>query len=392
MSTLRSGLEELAAEDVRLATDEELEAGLVEIERAVGVLEAERARRVAELARRGTYARDGYLSPTAWLAHRLRVAAQAAARYLRWARALERLPGTHRALAEGGITLSAAAVLVAAAEAHPEHIGEGEPVLLQAARTLSVRDLRRAVAYWGQLVDAEALEREAEERHQRRRLYVSPTLGGMVRVDGDLDPETGQVLISALRAITDAEARAPGDRRSPAERRADALGEICRAYLERPDRPAVGGERPQLTLTVDLQVLQGRGPGRCELEDVGPISPEQARRLACDAQLVRVITAGGSQPLDVGRRTPVVPAPLRRAVVLRDGGCRFPGCGRPPGWCDAHHVVHWARGGRTALDNLVLLCRPHHRMLHRGFGVRMVQGRPVFTRPDGSVLEDRAPP
>ena len=85
---------------------------------------------------------------------------------------------------------------------------------------------------------------------------------------------------------------------------------------------------------------------------------------------------------------------LRRAVVVRDGGCRFPGCTRPHGWCDAHHVLHWTDGGETKLSNLVLLCRPHHRSVHEGgFGLAMADGVPVFRRPDGSVLQDRrAPP
>ena len=104
--------------------------------------------------------------------------------------------------------------------------------------------------------------------------------------------------------------------------------------------------------------------------------------------------SGRSEPLDVGRRTPVVPAGMRRAVILRDRHCRFPGCDRPQTWCDAHHVIHWADGGPTALSNLVLLCRRHHRMLHepRGFRLHLEDGRAVFRRPDGSVLEDRAPP
>lgn len=392
MSTLRSGLDELASEDLRHASDDELEAALVEIERAAGVLEAERARRIAEAERRGAFARDGYLSVTSWLVHRLRIAGSCAGRYLRWARALERMPLTRSVLASGDVSPSAAAVLVAAEESRPEGFARAEETLVGAARTLAVRDLRRVVSYWRQVVDATGAEDEAERRFELRRLHVSPTLDGMVRVDGDLDPETGQALITAIRAVMDAEVRAADDRRTYAQRRADALGEICRRYLDSVDRPVIAGERPHVTVTVDLETLERRAGRRCELDEAGVITPEAARRLACDASVARVVTAGRSEPLDVGRRTPVVSPALRRALVIRDGGCRFPGCERPQAWCDAHHVRHWADGGVTGLSNLVLLCRPHHRAVHRGFGVEMTAGRPVFTRADGSVLEDRAPP
>jgi hypothetical protein len=221
---------------------------------------------------------------------------------------------------------------------------------------------------------------------------VSPTLDGMVRVDGDLDPETGQTLITALRSVLDTEARVAQDARSSAQRRADALAEICWRYLDAGDRPMVAGERPHVTVTVDLEALEGRVGRRCELDDVGPITPETARRWACDASVARVVTIGGSQPLDVGRRTPAVPPALRRAVTIRDEHCRFPGCDRPHAWCDAHHIRHWADGGPTALTNLMLLCRQHHRLLHHGFSVELVDGRPRFSRPDGTPLEDRAPP
>jgi hypothetical protein len=156
--------------------------------------------------------------------------------------------------------------------------------------------------------------------------------------------------------------------------------------------PVVAGERPHVVVTVDLKALEGVPGSCCEFDDAGPISPETARRWACDASVARVNTRGSSEPLDVGRRTPVVPAALRRAVATRDGHCRFPGCDRPQGWCDAHHVEHWADGGPTALSNLVLLCRPHHRLVHHGFRVQMVDGRPGFFRPDGSTLDDRGPP
>jgi 5-methylcytosine-specific restriction endonuclease McrA len=186
--------------------------------------------------------------------------------------------------------------------------------------------------------------------------------------------------------------RGAGDDRTPAQRRCDALGEIARRWLDVPERPVVGSERPHVTVTVDLEALEGRAGRRCELDESGSIAPESARRLACDASVSRLITRAPSEPLDVGRRTPVVPAGLRRAVIARDGGCRFPGCDRPSPWCDAHHVVHWADGGETSLANLVLLCRRHHRAVHDGFGLRMADGGPVFTRRDGRPLEDRAPP
>jgi hypothetical protein len=151
-----------------------------------------------------------------------------------------------------------------------------------------------------------------------------------------------------------------------------------------------------VTVVVDVQALRDmRGSAR--LEHAGDVSPLVARKVACDASIVRVVMTGRSQPLDVGRATPVVSSAQRRAVTVRDGGCRFPGCDRPPSWCDAHHIVHWADGGPTDLCNLILLCRRHHGMLHErgGFSLTVEDGQPVFRRPDGSVLDggvQRAPP
>ena len=140
---------------------------------------------------------------------------------------------------------------------------------------------------------------------------------------------------------------------TPTQRRADALGEMCRQWLDAADRPLVAGERPHVTVTVSAGALQSQLEQPCQLEHGGPIHPEVARRWACDASIIRVVLGPGSEPLDVGRKSPVVPAPMRRAVVVRDRRCRFPGCDRPPPWCDAHHVVHWAQGGETKLSNLL---------------------------------------
>jgi Domain of unknown function (DUF222)/HNH endonuclease len=393
MSTLRSALDEFRVEDLRLVSDDGLALDLDELERASRVLEAERSRRLAEFERRRAFATDGHLSTSSWLAHRQGLARSVADGVVRRATALAEMPGVAEALGAGEVSESAVRVLVSAREACPEAFEKSEAALVEASRTMPVGELRRVVDTWRIAADPRRALEDEDQLFERRSLNVSPTLGGTVRVDGELDPETGQTLITALRAVTDVEARAASgsDTRSPAQRRADALGEVCRQWLGSLDRPIVAGERPHVVVTMDLASLAARA-GRSALEDVGPITPEAARLLACDADVTRVITDARSEPLDVGRRTKLVSSALRRAAVVRDRGCRFPGCERPPGWCDAHHVRHWADGGETSLANLLLLCRPHHRAIHRGFGVQMVDGSPVFSRPDGTALGERAPP
>jgi hypothetical protein len=387
MSTLRSALDDLRSHELRFLDAGEIASDLDEIERAMRVLEAERARRLVEFERRGAHADDGFLSISAWLVARHRVAPSTATRRVRVARSLEAMPQAAEAFAGGEISDASVGLLASARESFPHEYARCEEALLQAARTLPVSGLRSVVDYWRQAQDLAQAERDEDERFERRNLSVSPSLQGMVRVDGDLDPETGQALMTALRAVMDADARvhAGPDLRRAGQRRADALGQICRSWMDSSRRPMILGERPHVVVTVDLEALEGR-VGRSELQDAGPVTPETARRLACDARVSRVITDGATRPLELGRSTRVVPPALRRAVAVRDGGCRFPGCGRPPGWCDAHHVRHWADGGETSLDNLVLLCRPHHRAIHRGFGIDMVDGVPVFIRPNGTPL------
>jgi hypothetical protein len=392
MGMLRSALDELGAEDLRSASDEVIEDDVIEIERASRALEAERLRRIAELDARGSFVRDGYLSMSAWLVHRLRIAWSTAGQHVRMARGLRRMPRTREALAAGDVSTTATSMLVSARETSPAEFVKVEETLLDAAATLNPRELLGAIAYWRDAVDRSAASDDAERRRELRRLHVSPAFEGMVRVDGDLDPETGQVVITALRAVMGASRRDGSDARTVPQRRADALAEICHQWMDGSNRPFVAGERPHLTVTVDLETLERRTGRRCQLDDTGRIEPDQARRIACDASVSRVITTAASAPIEVGRRTPVVPAALRRAVVVRDGGCRFPGCDRPPGWCDAHHVVHWADGGETSLGNLVLLCRPHHRMVHERFSLAVEDGRPVFRRPDGTALQHAGSP
>jgi len=108
------------------------------------------------------------------------------------------------------------------------------------------------------------------------------------------------------------------------------------------------------------------GAGAAEMEFSLPISSVAVQRMACDCSVTRVLLSQESLVMDVGRAKPIVSSSLRRALQVRDGHCRWPGCERTASKCDGHHLVHWVNGGPTELDNLVLLCRRHHRMVHEG--------------------------
>jgi hypothetical protein len=397
MSELRSALDGLLVVDDATLPDVQLVADLDEVERASRQLEVVRARRLAELERRQVWSRDGHLSLASWLGSRHRVSPSTAAGHVRMARALDAMPAAAEALAAGDLSSSSIAMLSSARDAAPEEFGRAEASLVEAARTFPAEELGATVTRWRH-------DHADDADDDRQELYLSPTLVGRGKVSGDLNAETTQVLITALRAVQDAEVRSNDrtDTRSPARRRADALGEICRQWLDSSDRPVVAGERPHVIVTIDFESLGGgeNAPGiarstGARLTDVGAISAADALMWACDAEVTRVITDAASRPLDVGRTIRITPPWIRRALIVRDGGCAFPDCGRPPSWCDPHHVVHWTNGGPTALSNLVLLCRRHHRLIHHTrFSVDIVDGLPRFYRADGTVLEaaDRAPP
>ncbi|WP_435207487.1 DUF222 domain-containing protein [Micromonospora sp. bgisy143] len=157
---------------------------------------------------------------------------------------------------------------------------------------------------------------------------------------------------------------------------------MCRLALRTGELPDHGGEPAQIVVTTSFDVL-ARQLDAGTL-DTGPrLTPETVRRLACDAAILPAVLGSNGQILDVGRQRRLVTGPLRRALVLRDRGCAFPGCDRPPRWCDAHHIRHWADGGGTSLTNSVLLCGHHHRHVHQGeWRVRLGgDGHPEFVPP-----------
>jgi hypothetical protein len=165
---------------------------------------------------------------------------------------------------------------------------------------------------------------------------------GGYELAGWLDREAAEIVRSALsplaapRPTTDTEV----DLRDTAQRDADALVELAQRALDSGELPTEGGQRPQVVVTVSLPVLQGR-IGSASLALGGRINADIARRIACDAHVIPVVLGSRGEPLDVGRASHTVPTAIRRAVIVRDRGCAFPGCSIPARWCDIHHVIHW---------------------------------------------------
>ncbi|MQA17783.1 MAG: DUF222 domain-containing protein, partial [Pseudonocardiaceae bacterium] len=175
------------------------------------------------------------------------------------------------------------------------------------------------------------------------------------------------------------------DDRTLAQRRGDALVELCRRVLGTDALPSCGGEPPQVVVTIPLEELEARAERARARMLYGPetFTAGQLRRICCDATVIPVVLGAASEILDVGRARRTVPRWLRRAVALRDRGCAHPGCDQAPAACEIHHTAEWIRDhGTTALRNLVMLCGRHHQLMHsaRNAGhrwiIRMVNGRP----------------
>ena len=178
-----------------------------------------------------------------------------------------------------------------------------------------------------------------------------------------------------------------------AQQQADALALLAETALHHELDPGAPGERYQVVVHVDAPVLADPDqPGQSVLEDGPHVPAETSRRLACDASRVVMRHDQDGRLVEIGARTRTIPPALRRALLHRDHGCRFPGCGLSFG--EGHHVRHWAQGGPTTLSNLALLCRRHHRAVHEeGYQVdRQPDGALRFRRPDGRPLPEVPPP
>jgi hypothetical protein len=346
--------------------DDDLEQAVIAMKRLVDASTAQLLIMIGELDSRQIPQNEHILSTKQWLKHFTRMSSTEASGTLKTARALTEMPQVREAAAQGNIVPNAVRLLTQARDRHPDEFCDHEAVFTDAATYLDTTDLRRAISHWEQQVDHPGALEDTDTARQRRRFFFNKTYLGMWSATGDLDPESGHVIATALRSHTDPVNLDPDDRRTMPQRTADALVDICRYWLDHnTDTAITGGERPHITVTIPYATLTGDAQRLGEI-DGSAVDPETIRRLACDAGIVRIVLDGESQPLDIGRRTRTVPPAIRRALELRDGGCAWAGCDAPASWCDAHHIIHWIDGGVTALINLILLCRKHHTAIHDG--------------------------
>ncbi len=353
---------------------------------------------IREFDERRGWGGGGLKSCAHWLNWKCGIALGAAREKVRVAHALPDLPLISAALRDGRVSYSKVRAMTRVATP------QNEAYLMMIADHGTAAHVERLVHRYRRVKRSEALAQD-NQRHALRELSWYIDEDGMYVMKGRLTPEQGARITQAISLTMDAmyeEQRHAADGVSAetpiAARRADALERIAECHLAgnpADERTTVnGGDRCTLHLHTDVDTLQSDGEGaEAELDGAGHVSAETSRRLACDCGVVHWLEQtggpGNSRPtaLDVGRRTRSIPPAIRRALERRDGGCRFPGC-TARHYVDAHHIQHWADGGETRMDNLLLLCRHHHRLVHEGgYGLELDEaGEAVFTTPDGKSI------
>ncbi len=391
---LHADVDALVDEFIDACSTHALGADLVDIRHEIDRLEAEFIRRLHRFHCARGAQDDGGGSTVSWLRRCCGMTVKAAAYRVHLARTLGELPAALDSARAGRASFSNVTMIAHLAEdVGVDQVAPLEGILVGAAETLDPGAMRTLTQVTRLRLDPDGVLGDDNHAHERRWFECEQTYGGVFVLRGELDAEGGALVKTAIDALSHGMTR--GESRSASQRRADALVDLAATQLRCGDHRDVHGQRPHLTVTVSAETLRaGADAQAAVLSGVGPIHPATARRIACDAVRTVVTVAAPAdasawtalrpptQALSVGRATRTVPAHLRNALRLRDQGCRFPGCDRPPAWTDGHHIVHWADGGPTELDNLVSLCRPHHRRVHeQGWRIRIADGCAVVEPP-----------
>jgi len=375
---------------------EALEAEITELCAHINAASYRLLQLVAALDDEAHWGSWGLTSCAHWLNWRCGIGMNAAREKVRVAHALKPLALISASFAAGELSFSKVRALTRIADT------DNEAELLDLARYATAAQVEKLVRAYRRVGRLEERERATAQHASRELNYYYDDDGSLV-IRARLPADEGAVVLQALNAAMDAQAReaetddvtavTSGVEDRFAQRRSDALTTLAETTLRHGPGQLSVGERYQVVVHVTAETLADDDTDdtddRCELDDGQRLAPDTVRRIACDGSLLRITEDIAGNPLDIGRKTRAVPPALRRALQARDGGCRFPGCNHHR-FVDAHHIQHWADGGETSIDNLVLLCRRHHRLVHEGgFGLeKIADGRVRFTRPDGRVIDD----
>ena len=254
----------------------------------------------------------------------------------------------------------------------PADVDRGEQMLVDSALQTEPQQFKLVAAHLKLVIDPDGPEPDPNGPRGKMEFTIGSksVATGLTPFHGCLD----DLGIASLRAVIDplsapkAEINGVKDLRSAATRRAHAFVEVFEFVLRHGDdvMPSTGGERPHVTITLDWDLLKDAA-GDATLDNGYPTNPGDLRRVLCDAKVLPAVLNGKSEVLDVGRTQRLFPASIRKALNLRDNGCAFPSCDRPPGWCEAHHIRYWTTElGQTSYANGVLLCGYHHTQIHKG--------------------------
>ena len=335
-------------------------------------------RLIADGDRRQLWLNSGARDMAHWISIRYGISGWKARRWIAAAHALERLPILSAAFSSGELGMEKVVELARFA------IAETEARLIRWAKGVSVACIRRK----GDLAIRQSMD-DAQDADRSRFLswwYLDD--GKRFGLEAELPAAQGAVVARALERLADELPVMPGEEDAVCAdaRRADALVALCSSRLAADADP----DRATVVVHAPLGALVSGGRG-CELEGGGVIHPETARRLLCNGRVQAVIEDEAGQPVRLGRTSREPSAWMMRQLRYRDHECRFPGCGARR-FTQAHHIVWWERGGPTDLDNLLLVCTFHHKLVHEyGWSLRRDPGGTVrWFRPDGS--RDRAGP
>ena len=356
------------------------------------------------------WAADGAKSAGAWLAANTSCSRVAANVRLKTARLARTMPHLSAAAQRGDLCADKVHHLARARTAETaEAFERDEAQLVRQLVPLQVEAARAHLLAWRLRVLEEAGRNEPDgptpgPDTDADHLNLSGGFGGRGLIQGDLTPESRALVFGGIESEIDRwfrEGALTEDGRSRGELQGRALVELVRRGLDRTDQH--GAPRPLVMALADATTLAGTEPApgprpsgspaaspdrRCEIIGVGPVPAAVVQRLLCDADVVRVVTDGRGQPIDVGRAERLfTPAQWRVMIVASGGGCEFPGCDVPHERCQAHHLLPWDAGGRTDLANGMLVCHLHHHLLHEGrFTARRTAAGLEVRRPDGTVV------